>query len=288
MLLVAGCPQVEQDGELPGITPPGTVSGGGSSSGQTPPANPGGSGGGAGGGGAGGVAVPELPAGGLRIVTLGDSLTEGIGDESGAAGGYPRRLLEKVVAGRAGSTILNLGKSGWTSGELIEGQGDLPNQIDAAVAARPDVACLWIGSNDLFRLYEYGPESGTTAELEAEDLANYAANIETLLSRLEQTGAALYVGLLDDQSLRPVIEDRLTLPNTTVAERPQMSQQVTRYNNVLVEAARRHGATVIDFFRTTIFTSIDTLDYDGIHPNAAGYDVIADMWYAAMSPAVAR
>lgn len=227
-----------------------------------------------------------LPKGALRIVTIGDSVTEGIGDESAGGGGYPRRLLDRISSVRSGTTVLNLGKSGWSSDDVIQGVGDEPNQIDAAVAGDPDVVCLWIGSNDLWGLYEYGPLEGTSRELEVEDLNHYAANIELLLNRLQQTGAALYVGLLDDQSLRAVIEDRATLPNTTFEERAQMSKQVIRYNNVLIALAKRFGATLVDFNHTTIFTSIETMDPDGIHPNAAGYDVVAGLWYAAMRAAV--
>jgi lysophospholipase L1-like esterase len=63
-----------------------------------------------------------------------------------------------------------------------------------------------------------------------------------------------------------------------------MSEQVNRYNEVLVAAAARHGATLVDFFNTSIFTDAATLDPDGIHPHASGYDVIAEMWFEAIEP----
>jgi lysophospholipase L1-like esterase len=229
---------------------------------------------------------PTLPAGSLKVVTLGDSVTEGVGDVSGEGGGFPRRLLSEVERVRPGTTLLNVGHSGWTSSELIAGLGDPPSELDQAVAVDPDIATVWIGSNDLWQLYEYGPETGTPRDLEEDDLATFAENIETILSRLDATGAAIYVGLLDDQSLRPVASDRLTLPNTTSAELTQMSAQVIRYNNVLIAASARHGATVVDFYHTTIFTDAATLDPDGIHPNPTGYDKVAEGWLAAIEQAL--
>ena len=53
------------------------------------------------------------------------------------------------------------------------------------------------------------------------------------------------------------------------------------------EAAARYGAAIVDFSETTIFEDPATLSEDGNHPNAAGYDVIAEIWYRAISSAVA-
>ena len=65
-----------------------------------------------------------------------------------------------------------------------------------------------------------------------------------------------------------------------------MSAQVERYNDAIRDVAQRYGATIVDFYDTTVFTSSATLAEDGNHPNAAGYDRIADLWFAAIEPAL--
>lgn len=221
---------------------------------------------------------------------LGDSLTEGQGDDAGAGGGYPRRLVERIQAQRPGSSANNLGKSGWTASDLIQGVNGEPAQLSAAVTQLngvngPKVALLWIGSNDLWYLYEYN-NPDTAAE--SQDRQRYTDDIDTILSQLDATGATLLIGLLDDQSQRPVVANPPTpsepaFPGISDAERQRMSQQVNAYNNVLRSKAAQYGALVVDFYDTTIFTSPATLADDGNHPNAAGYDAITDLWFAGLS-----
>ncbi len=53
----------------------------------------------------------------LTLVTLGDSLTAGDGDDQGD--GYPMRVQEMMQAAGHSVDLSNLGVSGWTSGDLV-------------------------------------------------------------------------------------------------------------------------------------------------------------------------
>lgn len=222
----------------------------------------------------------KLPAGGLSIVALGDSLTEGGGDESGK--GYPGRLVALIQAARPGSKITNLGKSGWTSENLIEGHDGQPSQLKQAVAAKPQLALVWIGSNDLWYLYEYGNPDGTSARDEQVDLRKYRQNIETIVRGLKEAGAVVVLALLDDQSKRPVAIKGKAFTGITKAELGQMSKQAAAYNSILREVAAKLGALTADFQHTSIFTEAATLSDDGNHPNDKGYDAIAQIWFKSL------
>jgi lysophospholipase L1-like esterase len=231
------------------------------------------------------VIADPLPAGALSIVSLGDSLTQGDGDESGQ-GGYPARLQALIEGAHPGSQVLNLGKSGWASADLINGLNGDPSQLEQALAAKPQIVTVWIGSNDLWYLYEYGPEP-ITDEAEQADLQTYEANIDTILSKLTQSGAKVFIALLDDQSKRPVVANP---PNpaepafsaTTAADLARMSKHVDAYNEIIRKKAAQYGAVTVDFFSTDIFTNPATLYSDGNHPNTAGYEKITPIWFAAM------
>jgi lysophospholipase L1-like esterase len=230
----------------------------------------------------------------VTLVTLGDSLTVGDGDEAG--GGYPSRLLKKLSKEAPGSTLKNLAQSGWTSDDLIN------TQLEPAVAAlqaaqgdAPKLALVWIGSNDLFGLYNYVcPEDyrNDYARCEPEALQQFTKNIKTILASLKDTGARLYVALLDDQSKRPAMRNpqlrRDSYDKITADDVSRMSVQTGNYNTVIRELAVRYGATTVDFLNTKIFETPATLSEDGNHPNGAGYEAIAGIWYQAISAAVVR
>ncbi len=238
------------------------------------------------GAGASPASVGSLRPGAVSIVALGDSLTQGDCDESGR--GYPARLQTLVEKVRPGSVVLNVGHSGWTSGDLAATANDSPTDVAQAIDGEPDIALVWIGSNDLWALYEFGPEP-MTATAEREDLATYEANLDSLLTRLSERGVSVYLALLDDQSKRPVVAapaGEPAFPATTAADLALMSAHVAAYNDMIRRKAAQYRATLVDFSTSTLFTTPATLCTDGNHPNEAGYDAIAAIWFAALEPAL--
>lgn len=228
-----------------------------------------------------------LPAGPISMIAIGDSLTQGDGDETGR--GYPGRIIELVNTIRPNSSITNFGQSGWSSDELINGDQDLPGQLQRAVAevqssasqGRGSVVFVWIGSNDLWYLYEIGED--VNDEAEAQDLQRFSSNLDTILSDLRLAGAQVLIGLLDDQSKRPAAITSDSSAPITVDELSRMSIQVQRYNEVITQKADRYGALTVDFYSSDIFANPANLSDDGNHPNQLGYDLIAQKWFESLS-----
>ncbi|MBI5823147.1 MAG: hypothetical protein HZB18_03910 [Chloroflexi bacterium] len=228
-----------------------------------------------------------LLAGPIDMIALGDSLTHGDGDET--ARGYPGRVLQMVNALRPNSSLTNFGQSGWSSDALINGDQGLPGQLQRAIPevefsskqGRNPVAFVWIGSNDLWYLYEYGGD--VNDEAEQLDAQRFAANLDALFIGLRGKGAQVIIALLDDQSRRPVALKGEAFTSITPDELNRMSVQVQRYNEIITQKADRYGALTVDFYSTDIFTNPATLYDDGNHPNQAGYDLIAAKWFEALS-----
>lgn len=203
----------------------------------------------------------------LTVAAMGDSLTQGSEDTPGL-GGYPGRLERLLNEVRPGAQVINLGRSGWTSSQLVR------RQLPTALEIKPDIALVWIGSNDLWRYFK--------AEQEADDLKNFEANIDTILKTLRERSVKTFIAMLDDQSKRPVASTSEIEPYTQ-EDRERMSRRAIAYNSVVERKAGEFGAATVDFFHTEIFTNPATLAADGNHPNARGYDLIAQKWFDALA-----
>lgn len=238
-------------------------------------------------------AQASLVDGPVTVVALGDSLTAGDGDDAGQ--GYAGRLTEAIAAqpGRAESTLVNLGQSGWDSTMLVDGQDDVPAQLPLAVDAVRDaaggavLATVLIGSNDLWYVYENGPEDRTPSADEDAVVATYRTNLDRTVRELQDAGAVVVIGLPDDQSLRPGVADidRLNdlLPNITSEEVEQMSRLAERLAQTAVEVAADHGAPTVDT-NDAFWADQSKMADDGVHPNAAGYTDLAALWIQVIEP----
>lgn len=185
---------------------------------------------------------------------------------------------------RPQTRIINLAQPGWTARDLLQGRDGWPNQIDEAVqvlheAAGEKIATVWIGVNDLFYLYEFGEP---TAADEAQEADRFEADLAELLDRLQPTGARVFIARLHDPSQGPVQTSGVFM-STTAKEWARMSQQAQRYNEIITAAAAKYRAALVDIPATKIFTTPALMHEDGIHPNARGYDALADVWLTALS-----
>ncbi len=238
-------------------------------------------------------AAGALSPGPVTVIALGDSLTAGVGDDSGQ--GFVGRITEAITArpGREGSTLLNLGQSGWTSTELIDGQQDAPGElkhaVDAARAAPPGsvLATLLIGSNDLWSVYQNNPVNPTPSADEDAAVATYRKNLDRTVSEMQAAGAVVVVGLPDDQSVRPSYADitRLNaqLPDITQDEVRRMADLSKVLDRTVTEVAAAHGVRTVDT-NDAFWADPSKMDPDGIHPNATGYTQMAARWIQAVDP----
>ncbi len=234
----------------------------------------------------------------LTLISIGDSLTEGAGDdqwEGGVTVGYPGRVATKLTG--SGHTVQkhNLGAAGYTIGDMItpyEGPGQLDqslNLIQEAVAnGRQPVTMIWAGSNDLWAVYEDKCTAASPPACAASDVQEFAGSLETILSQLSSTQTILLVALLDDHSKRPVVADPSYPAHSEITpdELPLLSDQTRSYNDEIQRLAQQYGATVVDTWNTQIFEGPPTISEDGDHPNTQGYDQLAHIWYQALVSAL--
>lgn len=110
-----------------------------------------------------------------RFVALGDSLTEGIGDDAwpdGTPRGWADRFAD-LLAQRGSTEYANIAVRGMTSRRILN------QQLDAALAANPHVVAISAGMNDILR-----------AKVDFEEISD---NLATMVTRLTAGGARVVV-----------------------------------------------------------------------------------------------
>jgi lysophospholipase L1-like esterase len=166
-----------------------------------------------------------------------------------------------------GARLVNLGVSG---SELSEA---LDQQLPVALAARPDVVTVWLAVNDL--------KNGVP-------LARYERDLDTLLGRLEATGATVAVGNIPDLASLP-IPDQVLL-QYGVGSRQQLRAEIARWNAAIARVARKHSALLVDIHAEwrELRQHPEYISADGFHPSTQGYARLSELWRAALAPALAR
>jgi len=180
-----------------------------------------------------------------RFVALGDSFTEGVGDDDPArpngVRGWADRVAEQLATVEPGVTYANLAIRGRLLGQV------LAEQLDPAIALGPDLVSIYAGGNDLLR-----PKA---------DIDALADRLDHAVARLAKTGATVLVFTGVDGVEDPVFR--------------RMRGRTAIYNEHTRVIAARHGAHVVDMWAMRQLRDRRLWSADRLHLNALGHTEVA-------------
>jgi lysophospholipase L1-like esterase len=200
------------------------------------------------------VQVPlALPIGDNRVRTYlcwGDSITIGIGSSNGS--GYRAQLESRLRAHFGGATLISNSRDGQITERGARFIEEALNRLD------PAYTLLMLGTNDW-----HLPQCQDTVPCETVD------NIRRMLRSIR-----------GKRSL-PVLA---TIPPVNPAINADRNIWVSGINDLLRPIAAQEGAVVADVYAAFQRAgNLPSLFVDQVHPNDAGYDVIAGAFFEAIT-----
>lgn len=180
-----------------------------------------------------------------RYVALGDSFTEGVGDDDAdlpnGVRGWADRVAERLalspLAADAGLGYANLAIRGRKMGQILH------EQVDAAVAMNPTLVTIYAGANDILR-----PKV---------DIDALMVSYDEGIARLAATGTTVVMFTGFDAKSSAVFGT--------------MRGRTAIYNELAREIADKHGALIADFWRFTEYYDWRMWAPDRMHMSAAGH-----------------
>lgn len=188
-----------------------------------------------------------------RYVAVGDSFTEGIGDpEPGSPDGHrgwADRVAEVLSQQVEDFAYANLAVRGKLIGQIIA------DQLEPALALRPDLVTFSAGGNDVIR-------PGT-------DPDEIAMQFEDAVIRLQTSGASIVVFTGIDTNFSPVLR--------------AFRGKVAIYNENIRAIADKYDCIVADQWALKEVQDPRFFDVDRLHYNALGHHEVARMVLRALN-----
>lgn len=206
------------------------------------------------------VAKEKKKTGTLQIVSLGDSLTRGVGDKEGS--GYVGRMKEDLQKDyKQKIALTNLAVSGAKMPDLLK-------QIESNGAQysikQADVIVLTIGGNDLFPGWEsLGKIDLETYRPDTETFQNEAKKIIEEIRKLNTDSPIFWLGLYNPFE---DVEDLKGSSNIVVDWNASLEKLALNNKNVYI-------TPTFDLFQNR---GKDLLYSDHFHPNEVGYTYMAE------------
>lgn len=200
----------------------------------------------------------------ITALFTGDSITDAgrrTDPSSHLGAGYVRRIAELAAASDEPLRVVNTGVGGDRTADLLA-------RFDTDIAEpRPAILTILVGINDMWRRYD----AGTPTSVE-EFRKNYARILERASDELDLSTLVLMEPFLvpvDDEQLRWHDEDLNEKIAATREFAAEYDAILIPLNDIFTEHASRDcAASVID---------------DGVHPSAGGHELIAQLWWSAVS-----
>ena len=188
-----------------------------------------------------------------RYVALGDSFTEGIGDPEptvpGGNRGWADRVAEVLSQGTEDFAYANLAVRGRLIQQIVD------EQLEPALALRPDLVTISAGGNDVIR-------PGT-------DPDEIAARFEYAIERLSRDHATIVLFTGVDVGFSPVFRG--------------IRGRVAIYNENLRSIAAKHDCIVADQWALAEIQDQRMWAPDRLHLNSLGHHTVARMVLASLN-----
>lgn len=204
----------------------------------------------------------------IKIMPLGDSITNGTGNQSGyrlklytdlAAAGYDVDFVGSLQTNSCAALPDwdHEGHPGFNIDNIANGWSTIPG-IDTYLGPGgydPDIILLMIGTNDVS---------------EQRDFAHAPDRLSSLISRISDRTTGLKP---DAHMIVATIPPRSNKP---------YDYDTQWYNSQLVTVVQQHIAAGENLSLVDMYGPLNASDIDGVHPYQVGYDKIADIWFAGI------
>ncbi|BCD29474.1 lipase/acylhydrolase [Bacillus cereus] len=187
-----------------------------------------------------------------RFVSIGDSFTEGIGDEVEgiALKSWVDHFAQLCVNG---IEYANFAKRGLVTKEIRS------QQLEKALTFNPDLVSLIAGANDVLK--------GRWNHQE------YKNEMEFMIDTLSKTDADIIIANLPDFTVR--------LPFSS--EKKQMlKEQLLEANEVILSLSSEYKLHYVDFWKHPLVNDNSLWSTDLIHPNSKGYVKVAELIHSSL------
>jgi lysophospholipase L1-like esterase len=200
----------------------------------------------------------------LLVTAIGDSLSQGVGDEENT-GGYVGRLAAEMRdwPGVRGAVVENTAKRGRRSDQLLAmfQQGELTGPI-----AQADYVVMTIGGNDIMRIVKRDLFSLSIEAFE-DELVLYENRYRTIFSSIRAIDSTV-----------PVVVMGVYNPFSLITQDIQEFEEIVSSYNRSMRAVAEEDPQACFVPISDLFVGNDNLVYhtDFFHPNSKGYDLMTE------------